>query len=119
MIWRYRAGLRNPWHPAKPAGLKQWIPTGMEDLYRAGRKVRKKSTQTHGICLGGPLHEARVRRVFKGRTTPVTAVLPGIFTVPPWAGRYRWHEGLDAFIWIDSTLRTADHERIMTKRKAG
>ena len=120
MIYRFRAGLRDPWswHPFKPPGLREWIPKGTEQAYRDGRKVRRKSTATHGICLAGPLHEVRVRRVFKGRATPVTDVLPGIFTVPPWAGRYRWHEGLDAFIWIDANMTTSDHERIMFKRKA-
>jgi hypothetical protein len=94
----YRPGLREEsrWWPSKPkvtGGLIPWEPGEKELKWLAtGKGVRKKSTETYILCVGGPYHNNRVQyRLDKktGRVRETVCVLPDVITCPPYSGRYR------------------------------
>jgi hypothetical protein len=95
----YRPGLAretSQWWPKKPkpsGGVSPWEPGEAELKWLAtGKGVRKKSTATHMLCVGGPYHNARVQYHFykkTGRVKYLEATMPDVFTTPPFNGRYK------------------------------
>lgn len=96
----YRPGLVNKsarWWPTPPkptGGTVEWEPKEAEIKWLAtGKGVRKKSTETHMLCVGGPYHNERVLYNMKKKTGRekvklIIATLPDVFVCPPYRGRY-------------------------------
>lgn len=107
--YRYRPGLasaKGRWWPSKPppsGGHGTWQPREAEVKWLAtGKGLRKKSTKTHTLCAGGPLHGIKVKRVVKittGRKAVPFVAMPDLFAVPPYRGHYAYDKSLDRYEW--------------------
>lgn len=110
----YRPGLRSKsarWFPRPPkptGGSVPWEPKEAELKWLAtGKGVRKKSTETHKLCVGGPYHNERVlydmrKKTGREKVKLTIATLPDVFTCPPYSGRYELDRTEDRYVWHSS-----------------
>lgn len=84
------------WSHGEPATGLPWVPPEKQ------KAVRKKSTETHAVCEGGPLHNMKIKRlntIGSGKSKRTVAIMPERFRVPPWAGAYLLDRDTTNYKW--------------------
>lgn len=125
MRW-YRPGIG--WYPNAPTlsgGSKEWtgehlldwstgylVPRKLAEAPRIvnGRKVKRsepglrvkplKSSATHKYHEGGTYHGAKLRKTIKDKYKRVVELLPDVYTIPGYKGRYEYQRGEDRYLWV-------------------